>query len=465
MRSTIPLVTALSALLVFAAPAAARQPAPPPETATEKAAEKAPVDPKTEAPPAEVNWLKGRPITMQHFRPLDRRGINMFETPKEPGVEYTGFKLDWGAAFTSQVQSLNHSNTAVPNMVNAVNANQLADIGLGFNNSTANLYLNAQLAKGIRVELTTYLSSRHHPETWVKGGYLLVDASPIDIKPLNKLMEYVTLRVGHFEINYGDAHFRRTDNGNAVYNAFVGNYMMDAFTTEIGAEVYLRNKGVIAMAAVTGGEVRGTVLSPGQRSPTMIGKLGVDRQVKPNLRVRLTGSMYRNEKALSNTLYGGDRAGSRYYYVLENTAALEASQFTSGNINPGFRNSVTAFQINPFVKFGGLEVFGVIERAEGKAVTEAANRTFNQQAVDLVYRFAGDALQVGARYNRVDGRLVGMTNNVEGNRWQFGGGWFVTPGLLVKAEYVNQEFKGYPVANIRNGGQFKGMMLEGVVAF
>ena len=186
---------------------------------------------------------------------------------------------------------------------------------------------------------------------------------------------------------------------------------------------------------------------------------------KPNLRVRLTGSMYRNEKALSNTLYGGDRAGSRYYYVLENTAALEASQFTSGNINPGFRNSVTAFQINPFVKFGGLEVFGVIERAEGKAVTEAANRTFNQQAVDLVYRFAGDALQVGARYNRVDGRLVGMTDNVEGNRWQFGGGWFVTPGLLVKAEYVNQEFKGYPVANIRNGGQFKGMMLEGVVAF
>ena len=465
MRTTIPLVTALSALLVFAAPAAARQPAPPPETATEKAAEKAPVDPKTEATPAEVNWLKGRPITMQHFRPLDRRGINVFETPKEPGVEYTGFKLDWGAAFTSQVQSLNHSNTAVPNMVNAVNANQLADIGLGFNNSTANLYLNAQLAKGIRVELTTYLSSRHHPETWVKGGYLLVDASPIDIKPLNKLMEYVTLRVGHFEINYGDAHFRRTDNGNAVYNAFVGNYMMDAFTTEIGAEVYLRNKGVIAMAAVTGGEVRGTVLSPGQRGPTMIGKLGVDRQVKPNLRVRLTGSMYRNEKSLNNTLYGGDRAGSRYYYVLENTTAAEASQFTSGNINPGFRNSVTAFQINPFVKFGGLEVFGVIERAEGKAVTEAANRTFNQHAVDLVYRFAGDALQAGARYNRVDGRLAGMTDNVEGNRWQFGGGWFVTPGLLVKAEYVTQEFKGYPVTTIRNGGQFKGMMLEGVVAF
>ena len=47
-------------------------------------------------------------------------------------------------------------------------------------------------------------------------------------------------------------------------------------------------------------------------------------------------------------------------------------------------------QINPFVKFGGLELFGVIERARGKAATEAATRTVNQQAVDVMYRFAGD---------------------------------------------------------------------------
>jgi hypothetical protein len=267
------------------------------------------------------------------------------------------------------------------------------------------------------------------------------------------------------EINYGDAHFRRTDNGNALYNPFVGNYMLDAFTTEIGAEVYAKKQGIIAMAAVTGGEVRGTVLSPGQRSPTLIGKLGVDRQVKPNLRLRLTGSIYRNEKAMSNTLYGGDRAGSRYYYVLENTAATESAQFTSGLVNPGFRNSVTAMQLNPFVKFGGLELFGVIERAEGKATAESVNRQFNQQAVDVVYRFAGDALHVGGRFNRVKGQLAGMTNDVQGDRWAFGGGWFVTPGLLVKAEYVNQKFDGYPATNIRNGGQFKGLMLEGVVAF
>jgi len=207
------------------------------------------------------------------------------------------------------------------------------------------------------------------------------------------------------------------------------------------------------------------VLNPAQRSPATIGKVGFDRQVKPNLRVRLTGSMYRTDKAMSNTLYGGDRAGSRYYYVVENTAATESAQFTSGAINPGFRNQVTAYQLNPFVKFGGLEIFGVIERAEGKAITEAAARSFNQQAVDVVYRGLADYVYIGGRYNRVTGRLSGFAADVEAERWQAGAGIFINSGILMKVEYVNQTFSGYPVTHVRNGGKFKGFVLEGVVAF
>jgi hypothetical protein len=300
----------------------------------------------------------------------------------------------------------------------------------------------------------------------VKDGYVQIDQSPIDFAPLKALMEIVTVRLGHMEINYGDAHFRRSDNGNAVYNPFVGNYIMDAFTTEIGGEVYLKAVGVIAMGAITGGEIRGTVLSPGQRGPTYIGKLGFDRLVKDDLRVRLTGSMYKTSKAMSNTLYGGDRAGSRYYFVLENSAATETAQKDSGLINPGFKNKVTAFQMNPFVKFRGLELFGVVERAEGRAFTELTERVWKQYALDTIYRFATDEkFFVGARYNRAHGELAGSTEDVGANRWQVGGGWFVTPNVLTKIEYVKQDYFGYPANNIRNGGQFKGLMLEGVIAF
>ena len=46
-----------------------------------------------------------------------------------------------------------------------------------------------------------------------------------------------------------------------------------------------------------------------------------------------------------------------------------------------------------------------------------------------------------------------------------GGGWFILPGLLAKAEYVNQEYFGYPPTSKLHGGRFNGLMLEGVVAF
>ncbi len=469
MKSTFRFVVSLVAWLAMIAPAAAQQAAgAEPQDDLSSAPKATVVDESSTAAPAadDSAWKKGRPITIQYFRPLDQRGINVFETTKAPGVDFTGFRLDFGAGFTSQLQNLSHSNTAAPNMVNGVNANQPADIGRGFNNPTANLYINAQLAPGIRVAMTSYLSARHHNETWVKDGYIQIDQSPIDFAPLKALMEIVTVRVGDMEINYGDAHFRRSDNGNAVYNPFVGNYIMDAFTTQIGGEVYLKAANIIAMGAITAGELRGTVLTPEKRGLVYIGKLGVDQQLTKDLRVRVTGSMYKTDRAMSDTLYGGDRAGSRYYYVLENTTATESAQKDSGLLNPGFSNKVTAFQMNPFVKFRGLELFGVIERAEGQAATETTQRVWNQYAIDTVYRFlANDKLFVGTRYNRAEGTLNTVTGQVGANRWEFGGGWFITPNVLAKAEYVNQKYFGYPDANIKNGGKFNGMMLEGVIAF
>jgi hypothetical protein len=469
MASTLRFAIPMAAWLAMIAPAAA-------QTAGAQAPDDMASAPKatvvdTTAPPATATaedsaWKKGRPVTIQYLRALDQHGTNVFETTKTPGVEYTGFKLDFGGAFTSQLQDLSHSNTAAPNVVNGVNANLLDPIGFGFNNPTANLYVNAQLAPGIRVAMTSYLSARHHNETWVKDGYIQIDQSPIDFAPLKALMEIVTVRVGDMEINYGDAHFRRSDNGHAAYNPFVGNYIMDAFTTQVGGEIYLKPGNFIAMAAVTAGELRATVLTPDLRGPVYIGKLGVDRQVTSDLRVRLTGSMYKTNKAMSDTLYSGDRAGSRFYYVLENTAATESAQKDSGLLNPGFSNKVTAFQMNPFVKFRGLELFGVVERSEGRTATETSTRVWKQYALDTVYRFLpNDQMFAGVRYNKAEGALVGIPNNVGAERWEVGGGWFITPNVLAKAEYVNQTYNGYPVSNIKNGGKFNGIMLEGVVAF
>jgi hypothetical protein len=446
--------------LTLAAPAAAQDPpaaAPDPAGAATS----------SQDPQEHGSLATGRPIVIQYMRPQDQRGVNVFETSKDPGAEYTGFRFDIGAGFTTQIQDLDHENTATPNLVNGTDTNQLVTIGRGANLPTANLYLHAQVARGIRVQLTSYLSSRHHNETWVKDGYIQIDESPIDFVPLQALMQVLTLKVGHMEVNYGDAHFRRSDNGNALWNPFVGNYILDAFTTEPGAEIYLKTKGIIAMGAVTSGELRPAVTNPTQKGFTYIGKLGIDRQVRPAVRVRVTGSLYTNDNQASNTLYSGDRAGSRYYWVMENTAATESAQFTSGLLNPGLRNEITAMQLNPFVKVRGLELFGVLERATGKASTETDRREWNHYALDVVYRFLPkEQAFVGARYNRAEGPLAAApTTDVGARRVQLAGGWFVTPNILAKAEYVNQEYFGYPVTDIKNGGKFNGVILEGVVGF
>jgi hypothetical protein len=405
-------------------------------------------------------------IAIQHMRPQDKRGLHIFEAPKNDGIPYNGFRLDFGAAFTQQFQSLDHETGAAPRVVNNVDQNALIDIGPGFNNAVANLYLNAQLAPGIRVALTTYLSSRHHQETWVKDGYLLVDELPLDVPVLNNLMKYVTVKAGHFEINYGDAHFRRSDNGNALYNPFVGNLILEAFTTEIGSEVYFRTGPFLAMGAFTGGEIKGNITQPDDRGLAYIGKLGFDKQFNPDLRVRLTGSAYHTGKSAANTLYAGDRAGSRYYMVLENTAATTTAQASSGQINPGFRNEVTAFMVNPFVKFSGLELFGVIEQAEGRAKAETKERKWEQYSAEAIYRFLGDEqLYVGARYNQAKGELLNITNEVSLKRTQIGAGWFVMPTVLLKGEFVTQKYFDFPTTDIRRNGKFNGFVVEGVVSF
>ncbi|MFL5519343.1 MAG: hypothetical protein ACJ8B6_00280 [Gemmatimonadales bacterium] len=408
-------------------------------------------------------------IEIQHLRPLDQRGLNVFESPKEAGAKYEGFKLSWGGAFAQQFQNLTHQNTAIAKpgkdaSGKDVNLNSLIPIGSGFNNADANLYLNVQLARGIRVAVETYASARHHNETWVKDGYFLIDGSPIENKTLDKIMEVATLKVGHFEVNYGDQHFRRSDNGMTLYNPFVGNFVIDAFTTEIGAEAYLRKNGYLAMVGMTGGEVKGQVTAPGQRGPSYLAKLGVDKQFGSDIRVRLTGSLYKKDRSASGTLTSGDRAGSRYYDVLEPTGSSESTNAWSGAIQSGMRNMVTAFVVNPFVKVGGVELFGNVETMTGAAANETTRRTLRQLVGEGLYRFAGNKLYAGGRINSVHGELAGIANDISVKRYQVGGGWFVTPNVLSKIEFVRQNYENFPTNDIRNGGKFQGFMIEGVAA-
>lgn len=395
---------------------------------------------------------------MQYFRPNDKRGINVFETSKEDTVDFDNLKVRIGGAFAMQYQGLDHENAS----------DNLVTLGNNFNLPSANLDIDVQLYDGVRMHLRTYLSSRHHTETYVKGGYIQIDKLDFIKKDFAaELMKKVTIKIGQMENNYGDAHFRRSDNSHALYNPFVGNYIMDSFTTEIGAEVYFQTNGWIAMAGLTNGRLNQSVTDTASKA-AFIGKVGYDKQLNNDLRVRITGSIYAVKNTSNTYLYGGDRAGSRYYKVMDLEGGTP-NDF-SGRINPALKTDMTSFMINPFVKFKGLEFFGVYESSAGrddvKDVAFTGNRMWTQIAGELIYRFGKhEQLYAGARYNRVFGQLPGEeTDRVSVDRVNFGGGWFMTKNVLAKLEYVSQSYKDYTSAQFEDG-KFSGLMIEAVIAF
>jgi hypothetical protein len=411
---------------------------------------------------------------IQYNRPVGQNGVTMFEPPAEDTTAYKGFAVKLGGAFTQQLQGVTQSN----------DQGTLTDIGRGFNLATANLDLDAQMARGIRLHVRTYLSSRHHPEAWVKGGFLQVNELPMfDSDAVDRVMDNLSIRAGHFMPNYGDAHYRRTDNADAIQNPFVGNYILDAFTTEVGAEALFQSNGFLVGGGF-GGQLNPTVTNPDDRAPSFRGKLGYDSQINDLIRVRLTGSVYHTASSNDGQIHSGDRAGSRYYNVV-------GGGDWSGRVRSSFSDELTTVMINPFVKVGGLELFGTIETMTGSRAG-LDDGSMNQYAAEAVYRFLDGDLFAGLRYNTLQGDLnlgVDQTgfgpppapadwHDITVNRWQVSAGWFMTENILVKAEYVTQSYEDFPatvqaqtgsgVTDIpanQHGAQFDGVMIEGVVSF
>jgi len=421
-----------------------------------------------------------------NWRPYDKTGINVFETSKKDTQAFEGPRIRFGTGFTMQYQNLKHSNA------NNNGLTRLYPLQAGFMTAQANLFTDVQLADGIHMNVTTYLSTRHHNEAWVKGGYIQIDKLPfIKSKMLDKVMEIATIKVGHMEVNYGDAHFRRSDAGQTLYNPFMESYILDAYATEIGGEITLQKNGLFGVLAVTNGMIKGSVDSTYKtaaddnvnRSPSIILKGGIDQSLGEKLRVRLSGSYYHNSSSAASglTLYGGDRGGSNYQNVMENApagVALPASTAVafSGRVNPNFSKKVDAIMFNGFLKVGGVELFGTYETSKGRTKQEVNSRNANQLAGDVVYRFGKDeTFYVGGRYNIANVTFAkagavpatAATANFDAkiNRTALAGGWFMTKNILMKAEYVVQNYKDFPQGDYRNNGQFKGYVIEAVVGF
>ena len=431
------------------------------------------------------------------LRPTDQTGVNVFETPKTD-TQFTGPKVEFGGAIAMPYIALTNSN-AVTNQDPAKNSQALFKNSPNFALSMANLDIKSYLADGVSLQVTLYLASKHHNETWVKGGYVQFDKVPfIKLDLLDQIMKYTTIKVGQMDVNYGDAHFRRSDGGNAIYNPFMENYIMDEFATEIGAEADVNYNGIIGVLSVTNGNLNpslalidttaaSTKYSNGLHNPSWIAKIGYDKQLTEKFRARITGSVYFTEGALSNTLFGGDRTGSNYSAIMYNAAPGTGTAF-GGRFNPGLSDKLTTLMGNLFLKYKltdglAVESFSTIESAAGRTAAEATDRHASQFATDLIFRFGkAENFFLGVRYNTVTAdavavKAVAPVGTVLGqdavpaysigiSRLAISGGWYVTKNIMAKVEYSNQKYSGVPNVNyILNGYEFHGLSAEAVISF
>lgn len=463
-------------------------------------------------------------VMFGQLRPTDQTGVNVFETPKTD-TQFTGAKVEFGGSIAMPYIALTNSN-AVINQDPGTNTQALFKNTPNFALSMANLDIRSYLADGVSLQVTLYLASKHHNETWVKGGFVQFDKIPfIKMDLLDNIMKYTTIKVGQMDVNYGDAHFRRSDGGNAIYNPFMENYIMDEFATEIGAEADVNYNGIIGVLSVTNGNLNPSLAAIDTtfvnkaagttpltkpyafatgHNASFIVKLGYDKQITNNFRARLTGSVYANSAAFSNTLFGGDRTGSNYSAIMYNAAPGTATAF-GGRYNPGLTDKITTYMGNLFLKYKPLdwlavESFSTYESASGRGPgnNEIAghNRSATQIATDLIFRFGkNENFFAGVRYNDVKSENVGSlavnafitgsfdsttglpktkttpavaavpAYNIDINRLAICAGWYVTKNIMAKVEYVKQKYSGFPVGNINDGAEFHGLSAEAVISF
>ena len=422
-------------------------------------------------------------VAFAQLRPTNKEGINVFETPKTE-TAFDGLNVKIGGALTLPYTMLDHSNAHGDYLSD--NPLTLLPLTNNFGLPQANLFIKSNLADGIYLNFELYLASRHHNETWVKGGFLQFEKLPfLPWDLVDEIMEYTTLKVGQFDVNYGDAHFRRSDGGLTFYNPFMENHIMDEFATEIGAEVDVHLGDFTLVGALTNGQLNPVLqevdttqasnrYSNGKLNPALIGKLAYDSQVNEQFRLRVSGSGYYTAGSLRNTLFGGDRTGSNYYGVMYHDAP-GSSTFTNGRFNPGFSDRVSAVMGNLFLKYSpvrgvSFESFTTVEQAKGRKASESEIRKANQFVTDLVVRFGTDEqFYVGGRYNTLNVDMAAPGDvpayNADINRAAIAAGWYMTNNIMAKIEYVSQKYNDFPESSIFSEAQFDGLMLAGSIAF
>ena len=356
-----------------------------------------------------------------------------------------------------------------------INGNEGTDLEPSFQTAWGNLSFMAEVNGGdLVVFADLYLSSRPHPSTtYGNEGYMLFRRIPGESGVADWLndtvFKHVNVKAGHFEIDYGDAHYRRSDNAWVSRNLLVGNYLVDPDVEEIGIEVFSKPHWPVKwLAGVTSGTTTENV-NPGRGLASVHGKVWID----PTDDLRISASAYYVDHSdnppsgpgsTSGRLFSSRRSGGPY-------AGVWGGGNSPGELTIGADELVTAFQGDITYTPGPWEFYGNVGWVEdanpnGSLAGKPTERWF-YGAAEGAY-FFNPRTYVAGRYSFARASDVkGEASDGMIHRGQIGGGYWLTRNTLVKAEYVHQFAQGFDPDDGLVGGvdiaddpSFNGILLE-----
>lgn len=394
---------------------------------------------------------------------------NTFEAPKDTSA----FKGKPEVSFNTDL-TFNYQGLSQEFDVAAATDEIILQQGLSL--PQANFDINAKVMSGFNVKLETMLSSHHHNETYVKGGYATIDNLDF-IAPgfASDFMKNTTIKVGVDDINFGDDHFRRSDNADVMRNPFVHNTGVESYMQAPHLEIYYRIPAInsLVMFGVTNGQVNPDDVSESHAAgkgssnrPAGYAKFAFDSQLNDALRVRLSESVYYvSGTNKGSSLYSGDKAGTVTRKVFERTS-VDNDFGSLWNALSGF-SDLTVSKTNFFARYNDTELYAMLEIADGADGSDK-DMAMTHYSLDLVQRFGmNDRFYVAGRYEKAVVDYADATNDLgdaEMTQWQVGLGWFLSKNAVAKLEYIDHK-REKNSAFVGGKAEFNGYMISTALSF
>jgi len=384
------------------------------------------------------------------------------DLPMEIG-SYKDLHLDMGFQSVGRFQAIQQENVFIKG------AHQKG-LNPGIQDPFANLDFLASVPGKLDVYFDLYVASRPHPNTmYAHEGYILLKSlpEPFEAGPLGKAFDYINVKVGGFDIDFGDGNYRRSNNAFVQRNPLITNPLVDPNVEELGGEVY-SVQGPIYWLAGAGG---GTTTEHFDYGAGASGHAKIWANPLPELRT--SASVYYADLSGSANANGNEHSD---LYAAQRSGGALSSVFgggdSPGQVLPMSGDRMVAVQGDVTWNHWPFDVYANVgwtqdTNANGPLPGHPAERWI-YGTIEPSYHIT-PAWYVAGRYGVAAAQAVhGVDTHGWVDRAEIGTGYWITESILAKAEYVYEQYHDFRsgtgiVSGVDTGGRsprFNGILVE-----